>query len=263
MRSKRILLVDDIEMNLAIVQEMLRDWNIELVSVRNGEEAVQWTGGQKFDLILMDIQMPVMNGIEATSVIRKDLTNPNCKVPIIAISANANESERALYLEAGMNEVLAKPFTADALYSVIAGYLQIPVPETASLQSSDQQMAKGLHAEIDLTYLLRIGRNNRAFVGMMLQSFRDSASEITGEMELALEGKDWAKTAQLVHKLKFALNVIGAGNLGEEMKWIEANTRQPRPDTVRETEVRTLAFIDVIKELNQHAVNLINSGEWS
>lgn len=263
MSSKRILLVDDIEMNLEIVQEMLHDWNIELVSARNGEEAVQRTGGQKFDLILMDIQMPVMNGIEATSVIRKDLTNPNCRVPIIAISANANESERVLYLEAGMNEVLAKPFTTDELYTVIAGYLQIPVPETGFLQSSDQQMAKDLHAEIDLTYLLRIGRNNRAFVGMMLQSFRDSAREIIGEMEQALESKDWAKTAQLMHKLKFALNVMGAGSLDEEVRWIETNTRHPLPGTDPEIEVRTLAFIAVIKELNQHAVNLIDSGEWS
>ena len=143
MSSKRILLVDDIEMNLVIVQEMLHDWNLELVSARNGKEAVQQTGCQKFDLILMDIQMPVLNGMEATSVIRMDLSNPNCRVPIIAISANANESERISYLEAGMNDVLAKPFTADELYMVIAGYMQIPVPEIPFLHSSDQPMTKG------------------------------------------------------------------------------------------------------------------------
>lgn len=263
MSSKRILLVDDIEMNLVIVQEMLHDWNLELVSARNGKEAVQQTGRQKFDLILMDIQMPVLNGMEATSVIRMDLSNPNCRVPIIAISANANESERISYLEAGMNDVLAKPFTADELYMVIAGYMQIPVPEIPFLHSSDQPMTKGLQAEIDLTYLLRIGRDNRAFVGMMLHSFRDSASEITGEMEQALEKQDWHTTARLVHKLKFALHVMGAGSLDEEVKWLETNTRQQSQDNDRELLSRTGAFINTIKELHRHTCELIDSGEWS
>jgi CheY-like chemotaxis protein len=263
MNSKRILLVDDIELNQVLIQEMLREWKPELIIASNGEEAVRLTRSQQFDLILMDIQMPVMNGVEATRMIRADLSNLNCRTPIIAISANAGETDKITYMQAGMNQVLAKPFTSAELFQVMGDNLKTPEPEIPLPQAPDQLMVNKLHAEIDFTYLLRIGKNNRAFVGMMLNSFRDSSNEIISEMERALERKDWAKTARLVHKLKFALNVVGAVSLDEEVKWLEANTRQAHPDTYREIQVRTHAFIFVIKELCQQAGNQIDSGEWS
>ena len=82
-------------------------------------------------------------------------------------------------------------------------------------------------------------------------------------MEYSLERKDWSKMAQLVHKLKFSLNVMGAGSLDEEVKWIESNTRNPLPENEHEMQVRIYAFITVIRELDQHAGQLIDSGEWT
>lgn len=128
MNYKRILLVDDIEMNQVLVKEMLRDRELELVTACSGEEAVQRTLQQKFDLILMDIQMPVLNGPEATRIIRGDKTNPNNNIPIIAFSANTCEPERTGYLEAGMNDVLTKFCDAETLFQKVAEYLFSPVP---------------------------------------------------------------------------------------------------------------------------------------
>lgn len=258
----QLLLVEDMDLNLFIVQEMMRDWGLQLEIARNGEEAVQLTEQKRYDLILMDIQMPLMNGVEATLRIRTDKSNPNTATPIVALSANAFESDKVSYFQAGMNAVLSKPFDAEKLFSVLADNLHPRDPGETSGQGAETVKPVQQQVSIDLSYLLQIGKNNRGFVGMMLQSFRDSASEITGAMEQALERRDWSTTAQLVHKLKFALNVMGAGSLDEEVKWIERNTRNPLPENENEMQVRIYAFITVIRELDQHAEQLIDSGEW-
>lgn len=259
----RVLLVEDMELNLFIVQEMMSDWDLQPEIARNGEEAVRMTEQEKYDLILMDVQMPLMNGIEATLRIRGDRSNRNNHTPIVALSANAFEADKTSYLQAGMNAVLPKPFDAEKLFTVLSvhlvpqGITAIPVTQPVEVKTAAREV------KIDLSYLLRIGKNNRAFVGMMLQSFRDSAAEITGEMEQSLDKKDWPRIAQLVHKLKFALNVMGAGSLDEEVKWIETNTRNPRSGTEHEMQVRVHAFITVIRELDQDAADLLQTGEWS
>ncbi|HPI87542.1 MAG TPA: ATP-binding protein, partial [Bacteroidales bacterium] len=241
-----ILLVEDMELNLFIIQEMMRDWELQPDIARNGEEAVLFSLQKKYDLILMDIQMPVMNGVEATTRIRTDQSNPNHHTPIIAISANAFESDKVSYFKAGMNGVLSKPFDADKLYIVISENLDEGKTTQAQVLSAGTPVLVSPQVKINLSYLLQIGKNNRGFVGMMLQSFRDSSNEIIADMEHSLERKDWTKTAQLVHKLKFSLNVMGAGSLDEEVKWIESNTRHPLPEQEHEMQVRIYAFITVI-----------------
>ena len=259
----QILLVEDMELNLFIVQEMMRDWELQPDIARNGEEAVMFTQQKKYDLILMDIQMPVMNGVEATTRIRTDHSNPNNHTPIIAISANAFKSDKESYFKAGMNGVLSKPFEADKLYTVITENLEPGETTHSQVLPAGTPAPVSPQVKISLSYLLQIGKNNRGFVGMMLQSFRDSSNEIIGDMEYSLERKDWSKMAQLVHKLKFSLNVMGAGSLDEEVKWIESNTRNPLPENEHEMQVRIYAFITVIRELDQHAGQLIDSGEWT
>jgi len=259
----RLLLVEDLDLNLFIVKEMMRDWDLQPEIARNGEEAVQLTEKEKYDLILMDIQMPLMDGVEATLRIRSDKANLNNHTPIIALSANAFESDKQSYSQAGMNGVLSKPFDAEKLYNLLFTYLKTQEPDPVPAKGTAPVTPEPQQVKIDLSYLLRIGKNNRGFVGMMLQSFRDSASEIIAELEHSMERKDWPKTAQLVHKLKFALNVMGAGSLDEEVKWIETNTRNPQPELEQEMQVRIYAFITVIRELYQDAGLLIESGEWS
>jgi CheY-like chemotaxis protein len=251
------------ELNLFIIQEMMRDWELQPDIARNGEEAVIFSLQKKYDLILMDIQMPVMNGVEATTRIRTDQSNPNNHTPIIAISANAFKSDKESYFKAGMNGVLSKPFDADKLFAVISENLDEGKTKHTQVLSAGTPVPVSPQVKINLSYLLQIGKNNRGFVGMMLQSFRDSSNEIIGDMEYSLERKDWSKMAQLVHKLKFSLNVMGAGSLDEEVKWIESNTRNPLPENEHEMQVRIYAFITVIRELDQHAGQLIDSGEWN
>lgn len=116
-RNKKILLVEDNEMNRLVVSTVLDNYGAILTEVVNGAEAVESLRNFKYDIVLMDMQMPVMNGLEATTEIRDHI---NRKIPIIALTANAIKGESEKCLAAGMNDFLSKPFTEEELISKLS-----------------------------------------------------------------------------------------------------------------------------------------------
>lgn len=126
--SRRILLVDDNEINLEIEAEMLKDSGFTVETVRDGREAFEKISQARpgeYDLILMDIQMPVMDGYEATRAIRRIQDQELAGIPIIAVSANAFEEDRSRALESGMNAHLPKPLDMGQLLEEMGKYLQM------------------------------------------------------------------------------------------------------------------------------------------
>ena len=123
-QNSRILLVEDNAINLEVALIFLEALGLLVDSAENGLEAVAMSRANTYDLILMDIQMPLMNGLEATREIRSMSSDPN--VPIVALTANIFEEDRQAYLEAGMNDVIGKPFEAKQLYSTLAKWLAKP-----------------------------------------------------------------------------------------------------------------------------------------
>ncbi|MGI6154128.1 MAG: response regulator [Christensenellaceae bacterium] len=122
--NRHILLVEDIEVNRAIVEGMLEETGIHIDNAENGLEAVNMFRQNQdgYDLILMDVQMPVMDGLEATKQIRLTGTERAQTIPIIAMTANAFKEDEQLCLEAGMDRHIAKPLSVDELYSVLTEY---------------------------------------------------------------------------------------------------------------------------------------------
>lgn len=114
--GKNILLVEDNQMNRLVATNLLKRYQINIVLANHGREALEKIEEQSFDMILMDLQMPVMDGLEATRLIRKQ----NNKTPIVALTANAFKSEIASCYEAGMNDFATKPFEVEVLLSTIA-----------------------------------------------------------------------------------------------------------------------------------------------
>jgi signal transduction histidine kinase/CheY-like chemotaxis protein len=121
----RILLGEDIALNQELITEMLSQGGHEVVVANDGEEAVELAARQRFDLVLMDVQMPRMDGIEATRQIRR-LPPPACDVPIAALTANVMASEREQYLAAGMNRCLTKPVVWPDLLATLAAVAPRP-----------------------------------------------------------------------------------------------------------------------------------------
>ncbi|HEX8327772.1 MAG TPA: PAS domain S-box protein [Hymenobacter sp.] len=116
LQGKRVLLVEDNVFNRMLASIFLANAGLEVVEAENGQVAVSLAQEQPFDLILMDVQMPVMNGYEATAVLRQEL---GLVVPIIALTANAISGERSKCLAAGMNDYLTKPFKEDLLVKMV------------------------------------------------------------------------------------------------------------------------------------------------
>ena len=122
MRGKKILLAEDNELNREIVTAILEDAGVEVTSVKDGIEAVEAAAASvpgQYDLILMDIQMPLMDGYTATREIRT-LKNPQiADIPIIALTANAFDSDRKEALKTGMNGYIAKPISMEKLMEIM------------------------------------------------------------------------------------------------------------------------------------------------
>lgn len=122
LRGKRILLVEDNAFNRMLATIFLTNAEMVVTEALNGQVAVELAQVQDFDLILMDVQMPVMNGYQATAVLRRQL---GLAVPIIALTANAITGEREKCLAAGMNDYLTKPFQETSLMKMVYDWITV------------------------------------------------------------------------------------------------------------------------------------------
>jgi CheY-like chemotaxis protein len=119
-----VLLVEDNPINQLVASEMLQLLGVEVVCAADGVEGLEMFESHRFDLVLMDIQMPRMDGLEATREIRRrEKLGSHAETPIIALTANASEEERRRSLDAGMNDFLAKPVKTEQIAAVLARYL--------------------------------------------------------------------------------------------------------------------------------------------
>ncbi|SDS87738.1 PAS domain S-box-containing protein [Mucilaginibacter mallensis] len=123
-----VLVAEDNLVNQFIVSKMLTDWNVAFEIVDNGSKAIDKLRQQHYDIILMDTNMPVMNGYQAAKIIRLDFEEPKRSIPIISLSAAALDHEQEEAISAGMNDVLSKPFQATELHSKIQKLLKIKNP---------------------------------------------------------------------------------------------------------------------------------------
>jgi CheY-like chemotaxis protein len=122
-RPRLVLLVEDHPINQLLATTLLKKWGHEVVLARNGREAVELFPTRPWDVVLMDMQMPVMGGVEATRLIRAQYALQP-RVPIIAMTANAMETDRNACLEAGMDDHLSKPFNAASLQATLERHLR-------------------------------------------------------------------------------------------------------------------------------------------
>ena len=119
----KVLLVEDNPVNLMLGRTILERFDVDVATAENGEIAINMLSKEQFDLILMDIQMPILDGIAATKIIRQSAMN-NSNIPVVAISANLSSTLRKDCIEAGMNGFLLKPFRKSALIEKVAEYLR-------------------------------------------------------------------------------------------------------------------------------------------
>lgn len=123
LKAKTVLVVDDNIMNIMIANIILKKYDVVVSEASNGEEAVNYLKNNECDLVLMDLQMPVLNGYEASEIIRQEL---GLNLPIIALTASNRKEEREKCFEVGMNDYLPKPFSEEQLIQVICVWIGKP-----------------------------------------------------------------------------------------------------------------------------------------
>jgi PAS domain S-box-containing protein len=215
LRGKKILLAEDSFLNRLVAVNALSFHGIQVTEAVDGKDALEKLKGSHFDLILMDLQMPEMGGLEATGIIRKDM---GLKIPIIALTANAFRSELERCLETGMNDYIIKPFEESRLVSVILRHI-------SSTEANDKQRPGGTDEDAAKLYDLKLihgmSRGNTGFVKQMITVFCDQIPEMVHEMkEFSLSG-EYEKMSRLAHKVKPNLANFGIVSLEKEIKAIE------------------------------------------
>jgi CheY-like chemotaxis protein len=204
-----ILLVEDSDMNRLVASTMLHNHGATVYEATNGQQAVEAMEKTSCDLILMDIQMPVMDGRKAAKMIRK---NYHTSLPIIALTANAVKKETDKCIAAGMNDCIAKPFEEEELIKLISKWL-------------------GKGPLYSLHKLQHTGRGNADFVQKMIRLFIVQVPAGVQEIKSAYAAGSFAVVAATAHRIEPILNNFCIGSLKDKIAELEylALRRKPLP----------------------------------
>lgn len=219
-KGKRALLVEDNEMNRFIAIQSLAYLGFVTTEAENGLIATELIQKQDFDLVLMDIQMPIMDGVEATIYIREKLNN---KTPIIALTANAFKHDIDLYLKKGMNDFITKPYDEQDFFRKIEHVLSLSydVLKIEKPEFGDEEVSKVKNPLYDLSQLKQMSRGNDAFVNKMIEIFIKLTEENTTNFKEALANDDIERVKKLAHKIKPSIDQMGIISLKEVVRSVE------------------------------------------
>jgi PAS domain S-box-containing protein len=212
-----VLLVEDNDINRLYAKSILKNWQCEVDIAENGLVAIEKVKSGDYDLVLMDIQMPVMDGYEATRTIRL-LDVAKRDIPILALTANATKPDIEKCLSSGMNDYLPKPFTPDDLHRKIVLDLKIR-PKAKSPASDDGEQQSGF----DLSYLRSISNNNEEFIQEMMQTFVQTMPGVLDQMRESLVDKNYEKISRLAHQVKPSFTLLGIHDQRPNILFIEEN----------------------------------------
>lgn len=222
-QGTRILLVEDNDINRLYAKSILQQWNCAVDTAENGFVAIEKVKNNDYDVVLMDVQMPVVDGYEATRTVRL-MDSPMKDVPIVALTANATRTDIAKCLASGMNDYLPKPFTPDDLYGKLFIELNIRAPEpSAEVPAKTVEVEK--ESSYDLSYLRSVSANDQKFIQEMVQTFVQTIPPILTEMERSLTSKDWHRLSRLAHQIKPTFTLLGMDSLRKTIFFIEEHAR--------------------------------------
>ncbi|MFZ2961005.1 MAG: response regulator [Candidatus Ozemobacteraceae bacterium] len=212
----RVLLVEDNEVNQEVAVELLTEVGLCVQTADNGQVALDKLRQNSYDLVLMDMQMPVMDGVSATMEIRK---NPEwAELPVVAMTANVMQQDRAACIAAGMNDYIAKPIEPVQFWNALLKWIkprQGELPDTQKRtadQSGDAELPEDISG-IDFALGLRRVMGKKKLYLSMLRKFLVGHKEAGIQIRGALEANDWAVAERLAHTIKGVSGNIGASGL--------------------------------------------------
>ncbi|RPH30058.1 MAG: PAS domain S-box protein [Bacteroidales bacterium] len=205
-KNIKVLVVEDIALNQLLMKTLLDDFGFERDIANNGKIAIEKLQAKSYDIILMDLQMPEMNGFEATEFIRKKM---NSKIPIIALTADVTTVDLAKCKAVGMNDYIAKPVDERLLYSKIVALVKKPIPQKYSeplgIDNGEYKKVKC----IDLDYLIHRTKSNPQLMMEMISLYLEQTPQLISAMNLGMQNKDWNSLYSAVHKMIPSFSIMG------------------------------------------------------
>lgn len=209
LKKLHILLVEDNDINQLYAGSILKSWGVKYDVAENGFVALEKLKTIKPDLILMDVQMPVMDGFEASQSIRHGNREIR-QIPIIALTAHTNQTIIDRCTDSGMNDYIPKPFTPGELQEILLRHTGKKIPGRKIISDRPENKIENTAVDFDLTYLIQVSNHDRSFITQILQSFLSNARTTSELIRKYTKAGEPEQIFQLVHKIKPSLTMIGA-----------------------------------------------------
>jgi PAS domain S-box-containing protein len=203
-KDTKILVVEDMELNQLLMKTLLDDFGFECEIASNGKLAIEKLKDKSYDIILMDLQMPEMNGFEATDYIRNTMKS---NIPIIALTADVTTIDVAKCKEVGMNDYISKPVDERLLYSKLVGLIKKPVIII------EQNIIDNIKTEkikyVDMTYLIKLTKSNPELMTEIINVYLEQTPPLIVAMKKSFNDKDWHLLKATVHKMIPSFSIMG------------------------------------------------------
>lgn len=256
-----ILLVEDNEMNQLVMSKYFKKWEISYDIANNGVEALNMIEDKEFNLIFLDLEMPIKDGFATASEIRRHQNKDISQTPIIALSASIYSEIEERINQIGFNDFIGKPFNANNVYSVMVQYLigkdkykiKYHSPNTPHNPTS-----------YDLTYIMESSLNDTRYINKMIDIFRTKSPEYLHELRELYDQKDYKELRKLAHKFKASVAIMGVDKAEQAIIQLENNimnnTELDKIDhllTLIEAEVNK-ACEEIVAEIIDHPLDKSN-----
>ncbi len=255
----RILLVEDNPVNQELAQALLEQWNLKVDVAADGMLAIQALRQADYDLVLMDIQMPKLDGLEATATLRNPASGVrNPAVVVVALTAHAMSEDRQRCLAVGMNDYLTKPLEPAALLEILERYLPAapapPLTEAVPCSPSQAQPVAGAmapEAAFHQADLLQRLMGDRKAAAMVLVSFLEHCPRQLLHLQATVQAGDLEEAARAAHQLKGSCATVGAPVLLEGVRVLEFQLQAGEPEPIQAALVRLLAAFEPFRAAAQ------------
>lgn len=247
--AQRILLVEDNEINQQVAMELLTTIGLNVKIANNGQEGLTFALAEPFDLILMDIQMPVMDGLTATKLIRQQETLK--EIPIVAMTAHAMLGDREKSLSAGMNDHLTKPISLEKLVEMLNHWLNVSVVIPPITDIYSENIGFSL-PPFDLQQALVFSNHNMKLLHSILTNFAKRYADAVTQFQHYIKHHQFNEAAQLAHSIKGVAGTLAASELQNAATKLEIECRSGEIDKIQ----------FALKELNNKlniAINAVNT----
>jgi CheY-like chemotaxis protein len=209
----KILIAEDVVLNQLLIKTLMKEFGFNSTVAANGKEAVELLKKERFSLVLMDLQMPEMNGYEATEYIRNTLKSD---IPIIALTADVTTADVDKCRSMGMNDYVSKPIDDKLLYNKILKYVDEPLP--SEIKKAEPEHAEPVSDKItNLDYLRQHTKGNPEMMKQMIKIYLEETPKLVDTMKQSIDNMDWDSLKKAAHSIIPTFSIIGINQEYEEM----------------------------------------------